>query len=175
MKGECFMQNDCSICEKAKSSIAEDQKGTRKHFFGLMFVPWFQTPWNYRKKKGRLILCNFTFMFSFSCYMRCWFVLVDILITIAEITFNCSVEKGVCKTVCEKKKTLLRGGAKHKLFKTTPVFSRNLEAAQGLQWFCCFWWVPRSLDLKRGAFFPVWHHTSSGCVPPLEFTRRRPL
>lgn len=36
-------------------------------------------------------MCNFTFMLSFSGNTLCWFVFVDILISMAEITFNCIV------------------------------------------------------------------------------------
>lgn len=80
----------------AKSSMGKDQKRTRKPFF--FFSPSDSsrleiTGRKKKKKRPRLILCNFTFMFSFSCYMPCRFVFLDVLISMAEITFDCDVEK----------------------------------------------------------------------------------
>lgn len=129
MKVECSMQSNHWVCNRAKSSMRDDQKGTKNLVFGLMFVPCFQSPWNYRKK-GRLILCNFTFMFSLSCYIICWFVLVDILISMAEITFNCSVEKMVLETACESNPCCVA--------KLNINFSKR-RLCSGIIWNQCKW------------------------------------
>ncbi len=106
MKVKCSMQSDCSfVCKRAKSSMWENQKRARKSFLWSHVWSLIPAPLKLQeKKKDRLILCNFTFMFSFSCYILCWFVLVDILISMAEITFNCSVEKCFFFSLWKKKK-----------------------------------------------------------------------
>lgn len=164
--------------------MGDDQKETRKSSFFSCFFPLSSclfpdsSPLEITGKKAWLILCNFTFMFSFSRRILSWFVLVDVLIAMAEITFNCSSLKKKKKALKlpvnkikkhkanTKKPTLLRGKAKYKLFKNNDCFQSHFETSTSGEkiWICLVFlffldkaqslsfWAFR-LDLEQEAFF----------------------
>lgn len=107
-----MLQNDCSDCNGPK----ENKKTVFVCF--CMFVPSFETPLKLQEKRAGSFCVISLLMFSFD--------FVDMLISVVEITFNCSAEK--------KKKSLLCGKTRCRPFKKTSIFVLFF-------WSQCKWWI----------------------------------
>lgn len=179
--------------------MGDDQKETRKSSFFSCFFPLSSclfpdsSPLEITGKKAWLILCNFTFMFSFSRRILSWFVLVDVLIAMAEITFNCSSlkKKKGFKTACEQNKKNTKQTQKNQpccvakpninFSKTTTVFSHILKPArvvrrfESVLCFCFFSIKPSPFLSEHFALISNKKHFSRVTqllrfMTPLEFT-----